>query len=351
MYYSTEGNVTNSSFVFGNTGSFTVTQNSTNIRLISNANIPLDEERHFTLQIRHDSPTGLLVATSNTVILVDSANAFMSATGGTQSNISNYRLHTFTTSANLTIVNPGKLNQIEYLVVGGGGTGGQGGTIYSGGGGGGGGVLFGTFAPPTAFAPGITATVGAAGGFSKLLTANATTGGTGGSTSPGQGISGGSGGGARSIYSPAGLAGGAGISGQGNPGGSNPAIISDGIPFANNGAAGGGGGGAVGQDAGFNGGGGGVGLTWPGNNTTYAGGGGGGVDGSFKGQTGYEAGNGGTGGGGKGGKTQSSPSDNYLALGGEINTGGGGGGGAAQAGYTSGVHGGSGIVIVRYRTS
>jgi hypothetical protein len=40
-----------------------------------------------------------------------------------------------------------------------------------------------------------------------------------------------------------------------------------------------------------------------------------------------------------------------LALGGEINTGGGGGGGAAQAGYTSGVFGGSGIVIVRYRTS
>jgi hypothetical protein len=40
-----------------------------------------------------------------------------------------------------------------------------------------------------------------------------------------------------------------------------------------------------------------------------------------------------------------------LALGGEINTGGGGGGGAAGPGYTSGQLGGSGIVIVRYRTS
>ena len=71
----------------------------------------------------------------------------------------------------------------------------------------------------------------------------------------------------------------------------------------------------------------------------FSGGGGGGSD-----QTGDPGGNGGVGGGGRGGNRQNSPT---AGTAGTANTGGGGGGRGLPS--SSGVAGGSGIVVVRYK--
>ena len=241
----------------------------------------------------------------------------------------------------------------EYLVVaGGGGGGGQGG-----GGGGAGGMLTGTsqelFTNKTysiriggggAGGPG-NLQQGTPGTPSYILdapsvplsTLNITSvGGGGGGAWPnvptGDGLTGGSGGGSGKDRTGVPVA--AGTPGQGNPGG-----------VAVTGSAAGGSGGGGRGSAGVNGsapeiggaGGNGANSAITGANVTYAGGGGGGVNSSTTSSEGAA----GPGGGGRGGR------NNQVNTAGTTNRGGGGGG-AALSTYTSGLAGGSGIIVIAY---
>jgi hypothetical protein len=329
LYYSTSGNTT--SFL-SNTGSF-VMNGTSNTFVISNPQVPFGTSRSFNVIVRRDSVSGSIIATSNTIVVLDDTLVTMTASGGTQSNISGYRIHTFTTSGNIVFNNAGG---VEYLVIAGGGGGGSGDNQNGDAGGGGAGgfrTAAGFSVSPNSI---ITVTVGAGGAggpaysvngsqgansvFSTTITAagggygvtNSQTGGNGGS---------GGGGGGRGAF-----AGGAGNTpavspSQGNPGGagagSGPSVAGGG---GGAGAAGGNGGGGIGGTGGI-----GANSSITGTAVTYAGGGGTG---------GGAAGSG-------GGGTGNSP--------GTVNTGGGGGG--ASAGGGAGGNGGSGIVIIRYRSN
>jgi hypothetical protein len=279
------------------------------------------------------------------------------ANGGTVTTVNidgiNYRVHTFTTSGTLTVIESGFA---EVLVVAGGGPGGgQGGNDGSGGGGAGGLVFNSAFELTAgnsmsvvvgAGGAGVSAaTKGSNGSNSVLGSTTAIGGGAGGSEASGptrEGNSGGSGGGAGG-YSSAHL-GGAGTLGQGNKGGDNKQTGGGGINY---GGGGGGGAGAPGEDGnntivgqlGY--GGSGLPYSMPSTTTHYAGGGGCGG--------GYGA-TGGTGGAGGGGNGGNSASGQATGTSGTANTGGGGGGagGSVQGGAGNSGSGGSGIIIVRY---
>ena len=138
LYYSTDGNATTSTFTGGNTGSFVMNGFSNTVTLLPTA-VPYSATQNFNVVLRAYSNTGTIIAVSNNIIAIDSAIAFINATGGTIINdtANTYRLHTFTSSGNLTISSLGSTGTIEYLAVGGGGGGG-----WYGGGGGAGGVLY-----------------------------------------------------------------------------------------------------------------------------------------------------------------------------------------------------------------
>ena len=234
---------------------------------------------------------------------------------------------------------------VEYLIVGGGGGGGR----Y--GGGGAGGMLNAS----TNVAPGssYTVTVGAGGtganvgqgtrGSTSSFTGTniigiyACGGGGGGCSGPSStpstiGVPGGSGGGGGNICNGPAQAGGVGILGQGNPGGTG--IGSPGVGYS---GGGGGGAGSAGTNATNTvSGPGGIGLASSINGTItyYAGGGGGGQ--YINANT---AGVGGLGGGGSGAKYNSATPISVAGSAGTAYTGGGGGGG---------YPGGSGIAIIRY---
>ncbi len=271
------------------------------------------------------------------------------ATGGTITNITqggvNYRVHTFTTTgtSTFTVTRGG---QIEYLIVAGGGGGvGSNNCCIGAGGGGAGGYLTGitqvsagtysiTVGPggtgaqngTNSSAFGLTAFGGGYGarytGAANVAANNASNGGSGG------------GGTHDNIYG----VNGSGTAGQGNSGGPNTGV----------GVVGGGGGGAgepgfIGGAVNGNNGRGGTGIasSITGVLVYRAGGGGGSVrtNGSGVGSSG------GLGGGGTGyAQTATGGTD------GQANTGGGGGGGVGGNSLTH-TSGGSGIVIVRYRTS
>jgi hypothetical protein len=290
---------------------------------------------------------------------------FITASGGTETTPTGFKVHTFNSSGSFVISSAGSSpeNAIEYLVIAGGGGGGQ---AYAGAGGAGGyrtsmvgqtsganspaeSVLTlssGTY-PVTVGGPGTGATSeGARGGSgtnSVFSTITSTGGGGGGSyfsTTPDQraGASGGSGGGSGSNE---GTTGGVGTSGQGRNGG-NAAASSPGY----NGGGGGGASGLGGNGGANDGGAGGAGLasTITGSSVTRAGGGGGGsynASGTF--------GSGGSGGGGNG------VNGSGTGGAGSTNTGSGGGGaggiGSGTGGGLAGGSGGSGVVIIRYRTS
>lgn len=266
--------------------------------------------------------------------------------GGTETISGGYKIHTFTATSSLRVVEAG---QVEYLVVAGGGGGGA----RFAGGGGAGGLLNGRMA----LSPGIqTVTVGAGGsggastggpgvngandgssGSNSVFNALTATGGGGGGAGDSRGgLTGGSGGGGAGRF---GSGGGSGTAGQGTAGGgSNGSSPYRGGGGGGSGAAGGGGGTGTGAGgSGTN--------VW---GTFYAGGGGGG--GSADGNTG--GGSGGSGGGGSGQDFSGSP----AATAGATGTGSGGGGGAyvtaapAPPGPNNGpgAAGGSGIVIIRY---
>jgi hypothetical protein len=252
------------------------------------------------------------------------------ANGGTVTTITEngttYRVHTFTTSGTLSVVEGGV---VEVLVVAGGGGGG----VCYGGGGGAGGVKYDNSYDLTA-GQSVTVTVGTGGtnqvnqvgnggpgGNSVFGSITTTGGGYGGGVCGNQGGNGGSGGGGSGTGGSS-IAGGNGVAGQGNNG--NSSIFEGG---------GGGGGASSGGLSQNRQGGNGILFSINGTPTYYGGGGSGG---------GTTLLDGGLGGGGKGGIALASGVADATA-----NTGGGGGGSIISGSGTSGL-GGSGIVIVRY---
>ena len=282
------------------------------------------------------------------------------ASGGNESVVDGYKIHTFTSSGNFNVVTPGV---VEYLIIGGGG--GGGGT--HGGGGGGGGFIQGH----TLVKSGSHSIVVGGGG------AGSTVQGANGVNSTAFGLTAVGGGGGGRGYD-------ANVSSFGNiggsSGGSGPFVLTGSdsrdfgkVPektYTNRYQGNGGGGGNNTGGAGHGGGGGGAGGGG-GNATTtsdyYAGNGisgaggsglvsyitgslviyaGGGSGGRWSGSQSInvQGGVGGTnGGGGIGGATGLS---GMAATAGGINTGGGGGGGSDSGGR--GGNGGSGIIVLRY---
>jgi hypothetical protein len=340
FYYNTVGNVTSFS---SNTGSFALNSIS-NTFVISNPQVPYSASRSFNVILRSDSASGPIVATSNTITTIDDSLASFSASGGSQSNVAGYTIHTFTTSSNVTFTKNGT---VEYLVVAGGGGGGAG---FYGGGGGAGGYLTATGLSVTAGQTSVTVGAGGTGsatgsvrggvGSNSVISSITSVGGGGGgsynegnpSPSITVGGAGGSGGGGSST-NPSGSsqAGGAGTPGQGNPGGPSSAGVGSGS---------GGGAGAAGTGA----------------NQTISSAGGVGLQSSITGSATYYAGGGGAGKnpgadspGGLGGGGTGSYSGGTA---GSTNTGGGGGGGGNYWSVPGGIGagGGSGIVIIKYIT-
>jgi len=240
------------------------------------------------------------------------------ATGGAITDSGGYRIHTFTSDGTFTA---GANCNAEILVVAGGGGGSNNeGSNRGGGGGGGGGVIYkNSYAVSTGAT---TVTVGGGGavrtnGGNSVFGALTAVGGGAGAYH-GDGLAGGSGGGAGQYC--AAYSGGAGTAGQGNSGGSLPCnnCCYNGGPGAGGGGAGGAGSeGSSGDN--LSGGGPGVAYSISGTSATYAAGGGAGVYAS-----------------------PGMPSYSGVA-----NTGNGGSGSRETTAGT----GGSGIVIVRYPLS
>jgi hypothetical protein len=288
------------------------------------------------------------------------SNKFV-VTGGAETTVGSYTVHTFTSSGTLTVEGSGLV--VDYLIVaGGGGGGGAGGANSGGGGGGAGGVLTNFGGTATSLVSGtysivvgnggsggtaendvMTATPGSDTTFNSLTAIGGGAGANSNNDYDGADKSGGSGAGGTGNNSDATGPPGSGTSGQGNAGGNS-------VYSGPNWSAGGGGGkGSVGGTA----------------STTVAGNGGAGYDassyvGSSLGASGYFGGGGGggiynttsystggSGGGGAGGGNGAQAGTNGTA-----NTGGGGGGTGGASGGTAqvGGNGGSGICIIRYET-
>ena len=266
-------------------------------------------------------------------------NTPISATGGTITTSGSYKIHTFTTVGTTTFTLTSSVSiSAEVLVVAGGGGGGY----DDGGGGGAGGVIYSQSFTISSGSYTITlgdgGTSGTSGGVDGGNGGNTTfssltaIGGGGGATSDRNGKNGGSGGGVGWGASTPGT----GTAGQGNAGGG-------GTSGPNYCAGGGGGAGGVGgTGAGTLPGNGGIGVSYTIAGTTYSvgGGGGGGLAVQNPGNIRSTASHGGGNGAGHGSVAPGS---------GSPNTGGGGGGGNNEQ-ATNGGTGGSGIVIIAYKT-
>jgi len=263
--------------------------------------------------------------------------------------------YTFTTNGSFTIAAGGS-KTVEIMAIGGGGGGG----CQSGGGGGAGNMIVAT-GTLTAGTYTVVIGGGGAGGtvssstgqqgssstFGLILTALG--GGGGGTYSIGGGQNGGCGGGGSELGQ---LAGGSGVQGSvSGPLTATQNLATNGGTGINDGSQGGAGGGgtsaagtnhSAGQSAGNPGG---AGTLYYG--TYYGGGGGGSQGGIFYGAP-YNGGAGGTGGGGTGSTIGASGTALVRGTAGAANTGGGGGGATAYTGDTTGLPGGTGIVIVSY---
>lgn len=294
-------------------------------------------------------------------------------TGGSAKRVGDSIVHTFTVDPDegdtWTFIPPTYANSVEALVVAGGGPGGY----YAGGGGGAGGLVYNAALPVTGGAI-YTVKVGAGGIATSAATAYGTNGGDSliatdsgattnaiaygggaggngsldGQTATRSGIPGGSGGGSSSDPVNNTYVGGSSTAGQGNTGGTGL--------FHQNRSYGGGGGGAGGTGGSVSGGntvsagGGGAGFPYSitGTETYYAGGGGGGGDGNSNNGAYGGPGDGGRGGGGKGGMFTVNGAETEIPTAGTDGLGGGGGGGSTSEGQRAGKNGGSGIVIIRY---
>ena len=365
------------------TAALVVTPNGTDKIGGVNANATFSTEAQSVTLIFTDSTRGWIDIHDSTTAA--EGNAFIVASGGTETTCGNFKIHTFTGPGTFSVSGAASSaadNVVSYLVVGGGGSAGD--QYYAGGGGAGGfRFLNSTCMPAPQSSPldgfptpanRVTVTVssfpiavggggalntnaagsdGVASSFSTITAAgggggtngcgpsgnNGGSGGGGGGTfsggtgntpsvSPAQGNNGGNGG-----TAPQGPQ---GNSGGGGGGASTAGVNStNGAPQSgNSGTAGDGGQGSYVVSAGFAGC---NGDTGPVSGARYFSGGGGGGSNS----TGGPNGAGGDGGGGRG-----APS----SIAGTANTGGGGGGGSHAGNPPSqGSAGGSGIVIIRYK--
>lgn len=331
-------------------GFFSITNNSGTVTRTLSNDTTTEGSESFQLQIRTESISGPIVATSQTVTINDtSITQPFSATGGNVSALApgnGYRYHTFTSPGTFTV--SGSPGTLEVLVVAGGGAGGGG----RAGGGGAGGLIYqasfpitvgsypitigsgGTGLTPSPVQP--TRQVGSSGGNSTFSTLTAIGGGGGGSCCDGGGIGapGGSGGGGGGFAAGQFRSGGTGTPGQGNAGGA-----ADGnSPY---GAGGGGGAGGAGRN-GLPGapGGGGVGLQYPQ------------FTGTLIGVPALSPLNGFFAGGGAGDQSGGATSPGGAGGGGNVDSAGitnsGGGGGGSNASNPLNQSGGSGIVVIRY---
>jgi len=306
----------------------------------------------FTIRATNSEGTGNASSASNEVTPTAPVVA-CTATGGTETEVGGYKIHTFTNVGPDTFTVTSGSCDAEVLVVAGGG--GGGGMLFHGAGGGAGGLIHHL---NYALSPGVLELAvgnggvgnegdlsGGSGGNSTFGTLTAIGGGGGGATSccypDNPGIAGGSGGGGgtRGQFGGNGnqlsQSGDSGTYGFGNNGG-------DGAPSPgdpNYGTGGGGGAGGVGSNGtATNGGNGGPGLLFniSGTANWYAAGGGG---------CAFNTANSGMGGSGIGGDGAYGPGGGDGA----VNTGSGGGGRDQRGSENKGSgNGGSGIVIVRY---
>ena len=303
--------------------SITVGRNGNNINGSTN-NITFDTDGDSYKLVYVNVSEGWKVVNEKSTLL------YVTATGGTVTESTDYKIHTFTGDGCFVVSCAGNAagsNTVDYLVVAGGGAGGTYvNDSYPGGGGGAGGYRESSGAASGCY------TRSPLGACVAALSVSATTypvtvGGSGGS------------GGGSSYNSGRGLGNTPPVSPpQGNNGGDNT-----GAPTYETG--GGGGATAVGGAPGSANGAGGAGGTTSisASSTTYAGGGGGG---------GHSAGTGNGAPGGSGGGGAGAPwcgPKNGAA--GTANTGGGGGGAARESGVATGNGGagGKGIVIIRYK--
>ena len=284
-----------------------------------------------------NSVINILCLSSNEYRLSGDMSRFVPivASGGTVSESSGYRYHTFTSNGNFVVSSTGSDSEVEYLVVAGGGG-------SSVGGGGAGGYVSGV---SSVSVNSYAIVVGAGGSPGSPISSNGTNGSNstfnsivaiGGGVGGGSQLSGGSGGsGGGGGWDSGTSSGGAGTVGQGFAGGPSSGTYYDG-------GGGGGGASAAGTaaiaitDSLGQGGNGGAGKQWL-NGSYYAGGGGGGANTNSSALTGGDPG---IGGGGTGSRV-----NNGAGTAGQVNTGGGAGGGDPEG---AGASGGSGIVIIRY---
>ena len=296
------------------TNALTVARNGSNIQGAA-SDFTLGRDNTTAQFIYVDATQGWKIVFTGDVNGDGLKEAYVSASGGTESTSGDFKIHTFTGPGTFTVnclaTSPSN-NVVDYLVIAGGGAGGSGGFGEGGGGGGAGGYRE---SPGTATGCFPVSPRGASPAVALPVTA--------------QGYP---------IVVGGGGSGGVGPGGCGNN--SSFSTITS--------TAGGGGGGAtaVGVSAtppGATGNPGGAGGTSSITGSPVARGGGGG--GSFGTAPGATSGAGGAGGGGAG---AASGSDNGTA--GTANTGGGGGGGGKCNPPTGiGGGGGSGVVIIRYR--
>ena len=342
------------------TNNLTISRNGSNIQGVANDS-QISTNRASVELIYVDSTKGWVYTNESNVADLEK-KLYVTATGGTITTSSDYKIHTFTGDGCFVVScagNPGGSTAVDYLVVAGGGGGGSG---LGGGGGAGGyrtsfpspGCNAGAF-PISATTYPVTVGAGAApvatnesgtpGSNSVFSTITSTGGGGGGGyTTPGS--SGGSGGGGGGIV-PAGSP----TGGSGNTPPVSPPQGNDGGGGSGPTGSGGGGGGAgatgtTGTPPAGGPGGNGLANSITGSSVTRAGGGGGGTYCTSK-----TEGSGGSGGGGNGGRANDPQVPTPLTNGdsGTANTGGGGGGtGASGGGAVSGA-GGKGIVIIRYK--
>ena len=116
--------------------------------------------------------------TASITVNLNTAESYITATGGTITYDGNYKVHTFTTSATLNVSSvsaSSSRNTMNYLVVGGGGGAGSGtGEFWGGGGGGGAAAATGNITATMSLTP-ITITVGAGGTAATVASPTAST--------------------------------------------------------------------------------------------------------------------------------------------------------------------------------
>ena len=121
------------------TNEITIARNSSNINGNASDYVITKSDSAVTFVYVDATAGWTSVQTSNTL---DNINAFIAATGGTETTCGDFKIHTFTGPGTFTVTNAGLSagsNTVDYLVVAGGGAGAS---TYRSGGGGAGGVRF-----------------------------------------------------------------------------------------------------------------------------------------------------------------------------------------------------------------